>query len=364
MSTFLCEKYHDMEPYVPGEQPKDRKYIKLNANESSLPPSPKVIEAITNSEINGMGHYSDPNCLKIRNAIAGKYNVDVEQVFAGNGSDEVLGFCFMSFFSAGTKVCFPDITYDFYRVYAKTYNLDMLQIPLKEDFNIDIQDYINTDRHVIIANPNNPIGLRLTVDEIEQIVKAKPNRLVIIDEAYVDYGNESCVRLVNKYSNLIVVQTFSKSRNLAGAHIGYAISTKEIIQDLNNIKFSFNPFNLSTFTIEAGTASMKDVEYLNKCVNTTIDNREYTKEKLEEIGFRFLDSHTNFLFGYHPEIRAGKITKELKEKGILIRYYDMERIDNYFRITIGKREEMDKVIETMLDIVKENTKLWQRRLSN
>ena len=227
MSYFFLDEYENMEPYIPGEQPKDRAYIKLNANESSLPPSPKVLEAISQNQINGMAHYSDPHCM-------------------------------LSFFKPGMKVCFPDITYDFYRTYAKTYQLDYEQIPLREDLTICADDYVNTDRDVILANPNNLTRLALPVSEIERIVAKNPKRMVIIDEASVDYGNESCISLVPKYSNLVVVQTFSKSRNLAGARIGFAISSKEIIEDMNKIKFTFNPFNMSSLAIAALTAAVLD----------------------------------------------------------------------------------------------------------
>jgi histidinol-phosphate aminotransferase len=206
-------------------------YIKLNSNETSTPPSPKVLEAVSAPLINSMGLYEDPHCMELRTAIAEVYNISKEQVFVGNGSDEVLGFCFLSFFSHNSRICFPDITYGFYRVYASTFGIDASEIPLMPDFSINVQDYVKTDRHVIIANPNAPTGLCLSIEQIEQIVKANPKRLVVIDEAYVDYGNKSCIPLLKHYSNLIVIQTFSKSRNLAGARIGFAIASKEIIKD-------------------------------------------------------------------------------------------------------------------------------------
>lgn len=354
MSYFLCDEFKDMEPYIPGEQPSDRQYIKLNANESSLPPSPKVLKAISKDEINKMGYYSDPHCRKLREAIAETYNVSYEQVFVGNGADEVLGFCFMSFFSNRMKMCFPDVTYDFYRTYAKTNRIDFKQIPLNDDFTINVEDYINTDRDIVIANPNNPTGLVLSVSDIERIVAEKPNRIVIIDEAYVDYGNESCIPLVNKYPNLVVVQTFSKSRNLAGARIGFAISTKEIIDDMNKIKFTFNPFNMSEFAINAGAAAVRDTAYLKKCVNTIINNREETKKELIKLGFEVMESNTNFLFVSHPDIYAGKLCKLLKERGILVRHYAEERIDSFIRITIGTQEQMKQVIQKLRVILDES----------
>ncbi|MDF2800265.1 MAG: histidinol-phosphate aminotransferase [Anaerocolumna sp.] len=351
MSRFLNDRYKNMEVYVPGEQPKDKTYIKLNSNETSLPPSKRVIEAITNEEINKMGMYSDPHCISIREAIGKVYGLSLEQVFVGNGSDEVLGFIFMSFFNQASKICFPDITYYFYRVYAKTYGLNMFEIPLREDFTIDINDYINSDCHVIIANPNAPTGYKISIREIEEILKAKSDRLVIIDEAYVDYGNESCVPLIENYSNLIVVQTFSKSRNLAGARIGFALASKEIIEDLNRIKFTFNPYNLSSLTIVAGTAAILDTVYLKYCVNTIIETREYTIKRLEELGFIVLKSHTNFIFVKHPILYAKVYYKSLKEEGILTRYFDEDRVRDYLRITIGTRSEMEAVIKATVKIL-------------
>lgn len=351
MSYFLCDEFKDMEPYIPGEQPKDRDYIKLNANETSIPPSPKVLEAITKGDVFAMGHYSDPHCMSLRQAIAETYDVGVDQVFVGNGADEVLGFCFMSFFSDRMKLCAPDITYDFYRTYAKTNRIDYKQFPVKEDFTIDVEDYIHTDRDVVLANPNNPTGHRLSVAEIERIVAAKPNRMVIIDEAYVDYGNESCIPLVARYDNLVVVQTFSKSRNMAGARIGYAISSREIIEDMNKIKFTFNPFNMSEFALKAGSAVMRDHDYLKACVDTVIHVREKTKLALEALGFEVLKSNTNFLMATHESAYAGDLTRQLKEEGILVRHYAGGRIDNFIRITIGTSDQMDQVVETLKTIL-------------
>lgn len=351
MSHFLNDRYMNMEVYVPGEQPKDKPYIKLNANETSLPPSKKVLEAISEKEVKGLGKYSDPYCVSIRAAIGSVYGLSEEQVFVGNGSDEVLGFIFMSFFHHDSKICFPDITYYFYRVYAKTYGLNMLEIPLREDFTINVDDYIHTEHHVIIANPNAPTGYKISTDEIEKILKVKNERLVIIDEAYVDYGNESCVSLLEKYPNLIVVQTFSKSRNLAGARIGFALASKEIIEDLNRIKFTFNPYNLSTLTIAAGTAAILDTEYLKHCVDTTIETREYTMDKLKELGFTVLKSHTNFIFVKHPVLYAKDYYKSLKDEGILTRYFDEDRVREYLRITIGTKAEMEVFIKATAKIL-------------
>lgn len=353
MSYFFLDEYENMEPYIPGEQPKDRTYIKLNANESSLPPSPKVLEAVSKAQINGMSHYSDPHCMQLREAIGRTYEFGAGQVFVGNGADEVLGFCMMSFFKPGMKVCFPDITYDFYRTYAKTYQLDYEQIPLQEDLTICVEDYVNSNRDVILANPNNPTGFALPVSEIERIVAKNPKRMVIVDEAYVDYGTESCISLVPKYPNLVVIQTFSKSRNMAGARIGFAISSKEIIDDMNKIKFSFNPFNMSSLAIAAGSAAVLDQAYFRSCIQTIIENREYFEGRLEQMNFKVIRTCTNFSFFQCRDIDAGTLCRALKQRGILVRHYDERRIADYLRITIGTKEEMDAVFTNIKEIMEQ-----------
>lgn len=351
MSYFLLNEYEDMEAYIPGEQPTDRKYIKLNANESSMPPSPHVLEAISKAQISNLGQYSDPHCMELREAIGKIYDFPAEQVFVGNGADEVLGFCMLSFFRRGMKICFPDITYDFYRTYAKTYHLDYKQFPLNKDFSICVEDYINTDRDVILANPNNPTGQAIPVSDIERIVAKNPKRMVIIDEAYIDYGMQSCMGLVKTYPNLVVVQTFSKSRNMAGARIGYAISSSEIIEDMNKIKFTFNPFNMSSLAIAAGTAAITDTSYWKECIKTIIANREAFEDALEDMGLEVLRTCTNFTFVKIKGMPAGELCRKLKERGILVRHYAGGRIDDYLRITIGTQEEMAIVLRNMKEIL-------------
>ena len=353
MSYFLVDEFENMDPYVPGEQPKDKKYIKLNANETIVPPSPKVLEAITEEAVNKMGLYSDPTCLSLRTAIAKQYDVDPEQVFVGNGADEVLGFILMSFFCTRQKLCCPDITYEFYKGYANTYRVNLKQFPVNDDFSINIDDYVNTKRDVILANPNNPTGLFIPKEDIERIVKVNPKRMVIIDEAYIDFAGESCVSLVNKYKNLVVVHTYSKSRNLAGARRGYAISSKEIIHDLRKIKFCFNPFNLSKLSLLIGAAAIEDNEYKEKCVKNIVETREYTKKELDKLGFKGLDTKTNFVFVTHDKIKAEDLFKELKNRGILVRYYKEPKLNKYLRITIGTEVQMEQVINTIKDIMKD-----------
>lgn len=350
MSYFFLDEYENMETYIPGEQPKDRQYIKLNANESSLPPSPKVLEAMSIAQINGMSHYSDPHCTELRKAIGETFGFGVDQVFVGNGADEVLGFCMLAFFKPGMKVCFPDITYDFYRTYAKTYRLDFEQFPINEDMTINVEDFVNTDRDVILANPNNPTGKSISVADIERIVAKNPHRMVVIDEAYVDYGNESCVPLVHKYDNLVVVQTFSKSRNMPGARIGFAISSKDIIEDMNKIKFTFNPFNMSSLAIAGGTAAIKDQAYFHKCVAEVIGIRNEFEQELEGLGYEVVHTTTNFSFFKPRGIDAGEMAKALKEHGILVRHYDEEKVKEYLRVTIGTKAEMEIVLNNIKEI--------------
>lgn len=352
-SSFLLDEFENVEPYNPGEQPDDREYLKLNANESSFPPSPKVLEAIDKAHINGMSHYSDPYCLDLREAIGKHFGFGPEQVFVGNGADEVLSFCLMSFFRPGMKICFPDITYDFYRIYSKAYRLDYEQIPLRDDFTLDIEPYIESDRDVIIANPNNPTGLAIPVADIERLVASKKDRMVIIDEAYVDYGNESVYPLINKYSNLVVVYTFSKSRNMPGARIGFALSSKSIIEDMNNIKFAFNPFNLSSLAIAGGCAAVKDEEYFEYCVNRVINERELLEKRLSNMGYEVIPTTTNFVFFKAFKTPAGVLCDELKKYGILVRHYNDEKVKDYIRMTIGTHEEMNRVVKT-LKIIEKN----------
>ena len=353
MSIFLVDEYKDMEPYLPGEQPRDKPYIKLNANESSMPPSPRVFEAISKGEIWNMSYYADPHCHEFRKAVAEVYGVTEAEVFVGNGADEVLSFVLMSFFRRGMKIYFPDITYGFYRTYAKTYGLDMEEIPVRDDFSIDIEDYMDLKGDIIFANPNNPTGMTVSIADIERLVKANPERMVIIDEAYADYSGETCLPLAVKYPNLVVVRTFSKSRNMAGTHIGFAVANRDIIEDMNKIKFSFNPFNLNSITMAAGIAAVKDTWYLDSCVKKTVAARERFKAALERMGFHVIPSKANFVFCYHNAIDSRELCERLKEEGILTRHFADERLTKYLRITIGTEQEMEVVENAIKEILKE-----------
>ncbi len=353
MSKFWNDKIKEIEPYVPGEQPKDKKYIKLNTNENPYSPSEKVIEKIKSMNLKDLKLYPDPDVSELRKVIAKYFSQKIderitkEQIFVGNGSDEVLALIFMTFFNKGDKVYYPDITYSFYPVYADLFDLKEIKIPLNKNFEIEIDKYFGVDGHIIITNPNAPTSIALKLEEIEEIVKKNPNQLVVVDEAYVDFGAESAVKLVNKYDNVLVVQTFSKSRSFAGMRLGYAIGSENIIEGLNRLKFSFNSYTIDRISIEAGIESFKDDDYFIKINAKIIETREKTVKKLKELGFKVLNSSANFIFISHNKVFAGDLYKQLKDNGILVRYFAKDRIDNYLRVTIGTDEEMEIFIEKL-----------------
>ena len=353
MSIFFTSKLKNLTPYTPGEQPKDMQYIKLNTNESPFAPSISVSEAVLD-ESKKLQLYSDPECTNVRRELARVYGVDTNQVIVTNGSDEVLNFAFMAFADEKNPLVFPNITYGFYPVFAELNRIPYTEIPLKDDFTVDINDYIRVNKTVVIANPNAPTGIALTLQEIEKIVSSNPNNVVIIDEAYVDFGAESAVPLVDKYDNLLVVQTFSKSRSMAGARLGFAIGNKSLIADLNTIRYSTNPYNVNRMTDAAGAAALIDNDYyMNNC-KTIIDNREWTVEKLQKLGFEVLASKANFVFAKNDKIDGEKLYLELKNRGILVRHFTKPAICQYNRITIGTLEQMQKLIETITLILEEN----------
>ena len=353
MIKFWNDKIKEIEPYVPGEQPKDKKYIKLNTNENPYSPSEKVIEKIKSMNLKDLKLYPDPDVSKLREVIADYFSKKIsekftkEQIFVGNGSDEVLALIFMTFFNKGDKVYYPDITYSFYPVYTDLFDLKEVKIPLNKNFEIEIDKYFGLDGHIIITNPNAPTSIALKLNEIEKIVKNNPTQLVVIDEAYVDFGAESSVKLVNKYDNVLVVQTFSKSRSFAGMRLGYAIGSENIIEGLNRLKFSFNSYTIDRISIEAGIESFKDDDYFVKTNAKIIETREKTVKKLKELGFKVLNSSANFIFISHNKVFAGDLYKQLKDNGILVRYFAKNRIDNYLRVTIGTDEDMEIFIEKL-----------------
>lgn len=351
MSKFLSDKANSVVPYVQGEQPKDKKYIKLNTNESPYPPSKNVKKIITESNFDDLRLYPDPDISDLKNEIAKKYKIETENIFIGNGSDEILAFSFMAFFNRGDKIYYPNITYSFYSVYSDLFDLNEKKIPLKEDFSINVNDYKNLDSGIVIANPNAPTGILLKLNDVEDIIKTNPNNIIIIDEAYIDFGGESAMKLINKYDNLLVIQTFSKSRSLAGMRLGFSFGNKELIRGLKNIKFSFNSYTINRLSILAGIEAFKDEEYFKESISKIINTREKTKEELKELGFKVLDSKSNFLFMSHNKIFAEDIYLKLKANGILVRYFKQDIINNFIRATIGTDEEMIIFINALKKIV-------------
>ena len=336
--------------YTPGEQPKDRGYVKLNTNESPFPPSPFVSAAVQ-AGANGLNLYCDPENTRVNTAIANYYGVQKNQVITGNGSDEILNYAVCAFCDDTSPLVFADITYGFYPVFAKINAVPTKIIPLKEDFSIDVEAFCAEQGTVVIANPNAPTGICLPLERIEKIVAAHKNSVVIIDEAYVDFGGESAIKLVEKYENLLVVQTFSKSRSLAGGRLGFGIANEKIIADLNTVKYSLNPYNVNTLTQLAGEASMQDKGYFEKNVATVIENREYTVAKLEEMGFEVLPSKANFVFARKSGLDGGEWYVRLKEKGVLVRHFTSERIKDFNRVTIGTKEQMDAFLKATKEIL-------------
>ena len=355
MSRFFSKKYSSLKAYVPGEQPKERKYIKLNTNESPYPPSPEVIEAAAR-EAGQLQLYSDPECTPLALECAKLFSVEREMVLMTNGSDEILNFAFMAFGDEKHPFVFPEITYGFYSVFAELNHVPYREIPLREDFSIDYRDYLSVGANVVIANPNAPTGMTLTPSEIEEIVKSNKDYVVTIDEAYVDFGAESAVTLTHKYDNLLVTQTFSKSRSLAGARLGFGIANKELIRDLNTIKYSTNPYNVNRMTMMAGYAALRTNGYYMDNCRRIIETRAYTREALTSLGFSVLPSCANFLFAKCSFISGEELYLTLKSRGFLIRHFSKERIKDYNRITIGTREEMELLIAEIKKIVEEKRK--------
>lgn len=352
MSKFLSVKFQNFTSYTPGEQPKDMQYIKLNTNESPFAPSQAVIDAVQ-QQANLLQLYSDPTCGPLVQSVAELYGVSPAQVLMSNGSDEILNFAFLAFCDSKHPIAFPDISYGFYSVLAELHHIPYVEIPLKDDFTIDYRDYCNINQNIVIANPNAPTGIALSVKEIEEIVKTNPDHLVIIDEAYIDFGGESCVPLVKHYDNLLVVQTFSKSRSLAGARLGFAIASAAIIADLDMIKYATNPYNVNRMTMAAGIAAIQDNDYYMQNCKTICSTRKYVKEQLEQLGFTVLNSKANFLFAKSEVISGKALYNKLKQRGILIRHFEKSRISDFNRITIGTKQQMDALLCAINAILKE-----------
>jgi len=351
MSKFLSKRHSTLAAYVPGEQPADMEYIKLNTNESPYPPPPSVAQSVTTEEIEKLRLYPDPDGTNLIKKIADNYNVNSENIIIGNGSDELLAFAFLAFCDEERGVIFPDITYGFYSVYAQLYGISYEQIPLRDDFSIDIKDYIDTGKNIILANPNAPTGIALTLPEIEMIAQSNPEHIVLIDEAYVDFGAETAIPLVQKYDNLIVLHTYSKSRSMAGARMAYAISSAPLIDDMNKMKYSFNPYNVNRLTQIMSEAAVGEEEYFKNKRKEIIKTRGYTTDRLKELGFTMTDSKANFIFAKHSKLSGFEIYVKLKEKGILVRQWDKPKISDHIRVTIGTRSQMEAFIKAIEEIL-------------
>ncbi len=355
MSRFFSNKYRSLEAYTPGEQPKDMNYIKLNTNESPFPPSESVLEA-AKEEAGKLNLYSDPECYELTRLASQLFGVEQNEILMTNGSDEILNFAFMAFCDESHPIVFPDITYGFYPVFAKLNGIPYKEIPLCQDFSVDYKDYVGVNKNIVIANPNAPTGIYMPLCKIEEIVKSNPDNIVIIDEAYIDFGGESAIPLTKKYDNLLVTGTFSKSRSLAGARLGFGIACPSLICDLNTVKYSTNPYNVNRMTMAAGCAAIKDNAYYMANCKRIIENREYTAKALRDLGFSVLDSKANFVFAKSDEISGEELYTTLKKNGILVRHFSKERICEYNRITIGTKAQMQTLVETVDKILKEKRK--------
>lgn len=350
MSKFLSEGKKSLAPYTPGEQPKVMNLIKLNTNESPFPPSPRVIEAVSAEAASRLRLYSDIQTTGLVNAIAERNGLAPNQIITSNGSDEILAFAFQAFGEAG--VTFPDITYGFYSVWAELFSCPARVVPLNKDFTVPLEAFMTNSHMVVLANPNAPTGLALPLADIRRLLKANPDQVVVIDEAYADFAQESAVSLIPEYENLLVVQTFSKSRQLAGARLGFAMGQKELIDDLNRIKFSFNPYNVNSLTQLAGEAAMRDEAYFTACRDKIIAAREWTEKALKELGFAVLPFSANFIFAA-PRFMGGKeYLNALRERNILVRHWESERIRDYVRITVGTQEQMETLVRVTKELMK------------
>ena len=353
MSRFFSHRLDKLVPYTPGEQPRDMQFIKLNTNESPFPPSPAVVEAAA-KEAGRLQLYSDPTCRELTDKLAALYGVSPDQVVLTNVSDEVLNFAFMAFADEDHPLVFPAVTYGFYPVFAELNRIPYEEIPLREDFAVDYRDYLNLGgKTIVIANPNAPTGLCLTLAEIEEILRTNPDGVVIIDEAYVDFGAESAVALVGRYDNLLVTQTFSKSRSLAGARLGFGIGSKELIADLHTVRYSTNPYNVNRMTAAAGYAALCDNDYYMANCRTIMENRAYTEKALTDLGFAVIPSMANFVFAKCDRMDGEALYAELKRRGILVRHFQKDGISDYNRITIGTKEQMEALVQTLKSILED-----------
>ncbi len=347
MSKFWSQVVRELEPYVPGEQPQIDGLIKLNTNESPYSPSPKVIDLMTHDAIDRLRLYPDPNSKKLKTTVAHYYSVTTEQVFVGNGSDEVLALAFMAFFQQPQPLLFPDISYSFYPSYCKLFGIDFNTIPLRDDFTINFADYPTANGGVIFPNPNAPTAIGTSLQNIEAFLQHNTESVVIVDEAYVDFGGETAISLVDKYPNLLVIQTLSKSRSLAGLRVGISVGHKDLIDALDRVKNSFNSYPIDRLAEVAAVVAFEDDAYFNECRNKIIATREWTTKELENLGFKVLPSQANFLFAQPMGKDAASVAQYLREHKILVRYFNKPRINQFLRITIGTHEQMQAMIDAL-----------------
>ncbi len=347
MSQFASLEAGRLAPYTPGEQPKGGLMIKLNTNESPFPPSPKAVKAVSRAELLKLNLYSDPTCSAVLGAVAGYYGLQTENVMAGNGSDELLAFAMRAFCGAERGAVFADITYGFYKVWAELLDVDAVTVPLREDFSVCLEDYASLPGTIFLANPNSPTGMAVPRAEIQRLLESNPDRVVVVDEAYVDFGAESCVPLLFRYDNLLVIQTLSKSRSLAGARLGLALGSPALISDLNRVKYSFNPYNVNRLTLTAGAAAMADTVYFEACCAAVRQTRAWTVGELEALGFSILPSCANFILAKSDRMPGRELYEKLRENGVLVRWFDTDRIRDYVRISIGSMEQMEALVDAV-----------------
>lgn len=347
MKEFWSSRIRALEPYTPGEQPRDRKWIKLNTNENPYPPSPRALEAVRAAAEAGLRLYPDPEASALREALAEFHGRKPEEVFVGNGSDEILAFCFQAFFGPEQPVVFPDITYSFYPVYAGLFGVPFRQIPLNEDFTLPVERFLGDNGGVVFPNPNAPTGIALPLAEVERIASGNPRAVVVIDEAYVDFGAESAAACLDRHPNLLVARTFSKSRALAGLRVGYALGSANLIAALNCVKNSFNSYTLDRVALAAAEASVRDRAYFEERRREVMATRTRTAARLEALGFEVCPSCANFLFVRHPDYGGKALYEGLRERGILVRRWDQRRIQDHLRITVGSEADMDALMDAL-----------------
>ena len=349
-SRFLSSKFAAMTPYHPGEQPHDRPYIKLNTNENPYPPAPGVVKAVSDAA-GSLNYYNDPLYKELRHTLAAYHGLLPEQVFVANGADEVLMYAFDCFFDAKQTISLPDISYEYYKCYLKTFGIPYRELPLDDDFSLDIHDYFDCPGALLLTNPNAPTGLALSIDEIEQILRRNPERLLILDEAYVDFSTCTALPLLASYNNLLIVRTFSKSRNMAGARIGYALAASELIQDMDDLKSVLNPYIMDSLAQRSGLVSLDDEDYFRTCCQRIIAARDQFAQDLRSLGMHVLESATNFVFAESEFISGDELYAELKRRGVLVRHYKHRRINNFVRISIGTDDEMKRVAVIIREIL-------------